>query len=66
MTLLDIVVKVPSVGRLEAAFYLRFELLTRKWLLVLIGNKIETHNRDMEAYFSHLHTFKAEPPIPSR
>lgn len=53
--------KVPSKGQLDAAFYLRFEVVTKKWHLVLTGNEIEAHKQDVESFFSSAYDQESDP-----
>ena len=60
----DIIVKVPSQGQLEAAFYLRLRVegkRCKKWQLILIGNQGEDHKKDILSYLSSLNGQRSNP-----
>ena len=58
---LDIIAKVPSQGQLEAAFYLRLHVETKKWHLILIGNQVKDHTEDIGSYLSSLNGRRSNP-----
>jgi hypothetical protein len=52
LTNVDLAVKLPSSGHLEAAFYVRYNFQTKKTLVLVAGNDLPTHQHNLIEYLS--------------
>ena len=51
-----LLIKVPPAGHLEAAFYLRYDFVTKKTMVLVAGNDLVGHVRSLAEYLGEVKT----------